>query len=195
MFIIFNTSKSISTVDSVKSVIYTNDKINITVSNEYGEFSGASYEWLTDTYLVEPYKTTSFSINAANDIDDTLSWKWVHPDEEILWGNSIEKVFTSPGKYDLYLHGIDTTNEVVINQTIPVIVKYVKRELRALTSEDRRKFLHAASKIWKYTTEEGQAKYGEKFTGINQLVEEYSLNIQTEDFQSSLNSLICLTGC
>ena len=175
LFIFFDTTHSLSADDNMKSTISTYDKINITVSNEYGEFSGAKYQWLTDSHLVEPYKTTSFSINTDNTIDNTLSWKWVHPDEDVLWGSSIEKVFTTPGKYDLYLHGIDTNNEVVINQTIPVIVKYVKRELRSLSSEDRHKFLHAASKIWKYTTVEGQAKYGEKFTGIHQFVEEHAL--------------------
>jgi hypothetical protein len=176
LFIFFDTTNTtVSTDDTMKSTMYTYDKINITVSNEYGEFSGAKYEWLTDKYLVEPYKTTSFSINTDNTIDNTLSWKWVHPDEDVLWGSSIEKVFTTPGKYDLYLHGIDTNNEVVINQSIPVIVKYVKRELRSLSSEDRHKFLHAASKIWKYTTVEGQTKYGEKFIGINQFVEEHAL--------------------
>jgi hypothetical protein len=159
---------------SLSSYTYT-DKINISATNEYGEYGGANYDWLVEKHLAEPYKTTVFSINEDNHLDDEIVWKWSQEDEDDVWGNSIEKVFTNTGKYELLLSGMNIRNETILTQTIPVIVKYVKRELRQLTNEDRHNFLHAASKIWKYTTDEGRAKYGEKFTGINELVEEHAL--------------------
>ena len=156
-------------------IAYIGD-INIMVSNEYGTYSGAKYEWLTNKYLAEPYKTTTLAVN--NTIIDSMNvyWKWREEDSGLeTWGNSIEKIFTSPGEYNIYLDAMNAKNETLTTHTIPIVVKYVKRELRALTNEDRHKFLHAASKIWKYTSSEGREKYGEKFTGINELVEEHAL--------------------
>lgn len=164
-----------NTYTSISSAYAYTDKINITATNEYGQYVGANYEWLVEKHLAEPYKTTVFSINDENNIDDEIVWKWSQEGEVDGWGNSMEKVFTNTGKYELLLNGINSKNETIISQTIPVIVKYVKRELRQMTDEDRRRFLHAASKIWKYTTDEGRAKYGDKFTGINELVEEHAL--------------------
>ena len=153
------------------------DDISVIVSNEYGVYSGANYEWLTNKYLAEPYKTTTISIDTdAVGINDNIYWKWTQEDStEEKWGNAIEKIFTSPGEYYIYLNGLNSNNDTIITATIPIVVKYVKRELRTLTNDDRHKFLHAASKIWKYSSSEGRAKYGEKFTGIDELVEEHAL--------------------
>ncbi len=165
-----------ATDDNKNFATYTNslyDDMNITVSNEYGVYSGAKYGWLKNKYLAEPYKTTVISVDLD---DENIVWKWEEEDtNNEYWGNTIEKIFTNTGEYNLYLNGLNSMNETIISKTIPIIVKYVKRELRALTSDDRHNFLHAASKIWKYTTSEGRAKYGDKFTGINELVEEHAL--------------------
>ena len=74
------------------------DDINIIVSNEYGTYSGAKYEWLTNKYLAEPYKTTTLAVDNTFIDSDILYWKWSEEDTGIeTWGNSIEKIFTSPG--------------------------------------------------------------------------------------------------
>ena len=153
--------------------LYDSISINVTVSNEYGIYSGAKYGWLINKYLAEPYKTTVISV----DVDtENIVWKWEEEDtDNEYWGNTLEKIFTNTGEHNLYLSGLNSNNETIVSKTIPIIVKYVKRELRSLTSDDRHKFLHAASKIWKYTSSEGRAKYGNKFTGINELVEEHAL--------------------
>ena len=160
--------------------------INISASNEYGIFSGAKYKWLENAHLAEPYKTTTFTVDldSLDNIDlldsidslDNMTWKWISSyDDEIMWGNSTEKVFKKTGKYDLYVYGITNNDEIIVNHTTTVIVKYVKRELRQLTHEDKHAFLHTAAKLWKYSTEEGRAKYGEKYTSVNELVEEHAL--------------------
>ncbi len=170
-------TKSETTKDDFSFTTTLYDDISVIVSNEYGVYSGANYEWLTNKYLAEPYKTTTISIDTdAVGINDNIYWKWTQEDStDEKWGNSIEKIFTAPGKYYIYLNGLNSNNDTIITATIPIIVKYVKRELRTLTNDDRHKFLHAASKIWKYTSSEGRAKYGEKFTGIDELVEEHAL--------------------
>jgi hypothetical protein len=165
-----------ATDDNKNFATYTKtlyDTINVTVSNEYGIYNGAKYGWLTNKYLAEPYKTTSLSVNVDT---ENILWKWEEEDtDNEYWGKTLEKIFTNTGEYNLYLSGLNSNNETIVSKTIPIIVKYVKRELRSLTSADRHKFLHAASKIWKYTSSEGRAKYGDKFTGINELVEEHAL--------------------
>ena len=169
------------TTSSALNEIQLQDDINVTVSNEYGIYNGAKYGWLTNKYLAEPYKTTILSINdnvSENDKDDdgTITWQWQEENtDESIWGNTIEKIFTNTGEYNMYLNGLNSKNETIVSKTIPIIVKYVKRELRSLTNDDRHNFLHAAAKLWKYNTTEGRAKYGEKFTGINELVEEHAL--------------------
>lgn len=40
-----------------------------------------------------------------------------------------------------------------------------------MSLDDREKFLEAAATIWKYSTEDGQLIYGEKFTGIDTFLE------------------------
>lgn len=44
--------------------------------------------------------------------------------------------------------------------------KYVKREIRALTAEDRTAFFDAAQTLWKTTTEAGQRLYGPDYMDI-----------------------------
>ena len=171
------TTNSETTNDDVLFTSTLYDDISVIVSNEYGIYSGADYGWLTNKYLAEPYKTTTISIDTSVvDNGDNIYWKWTQEDSrDEKWGNSIETVFTSPGDYYIYLNGLNSNNDTIITTTIPIVVKYVKRELRRLTNDDRHKFLHAASKLWKYTTSQGRAKYGEKFTGIDELVEEHAL--------------------
>jgi len=59
-------------------------------------------------------------------------------------------------------------------QKFTLISKYVKREIRTMNADDRDRFLDAAYKIWEYTTDEGRALYGDKFTGIHTYVKEHA---------------------
>jgi hypothetical protein len=44
--------------------------------------------------------------------------------------------------------------------------RYVKREIRTLTIDDRERFLDAAAAVWKYSQSEGEALFGSKYTSI-----------------------------
>ena len=149
----------------------------VTASNEYGVFSREAYPWLDSpvvgSQLVEPYKATTFTISDSSS-DNSYIWTVDAADVEVvksddptvLQGPSIVLKFKSTGVYTLTVAEYDPTNALVQSTTISAICKYVKRELRTLTVDDREAFLDAAAMIWKYTTEEGQALYGDKFTGI-----------------------------
>ena len=140
--------------------------------------------------LVEPYRVTTLTVtrrsadvssNSNNSSTDTRTNTFVWTidgdgDVEVLGsddstlavmrGVSISVRFRTTGVYALIVTEYDSTGAVVTSTHINAICKYVKRELRTLTIADRESFLNAAATIWKYTTEEGQALYGEKFTGM-----------------------------
>lgn len=151
---------------SSKSTIST--PVSMLIYNDYGTYINTQYPWLNSTtYLAEPYKSTTFSIN------DTSSdnWTWTFEETESYSGHTIQKTFTDPGTYTFTLSNQAQTE----HHEATVIVKYVKRELRSLSESDRKAFLKSAAKLWKYTTEEGREKYGDKFTSISTLVEEHAL--------------------
>ena len=62
-----------------------------------------------------------------------------------------------------------------INSFFHLKTRYVKRELRSLTSADKESFLDAAAEIWNNRQDEGVAKYGSKFTSVDTLVAVHSL--------------------
>jgi hypothetical protein len=81
----------------------------------------------------------------------------------------------STGTRQLTVQAIDSTGAIAGTFTTLLIAKYVKREIRSLTDEDRERFLDAASAIWKYSNEEGKAKFGDDFTSITTFVAAHSL--------------------
>ena len=56
-----------------------------------------------------------------------------------------------------------------------MLLRYVKRELRSLTVNDREKFLDAASKMWIYNETEGKEIFGGNFTSIHTFVREHAI--------------------
>lgn len=149
--------------------------ITIGASNEYGNFS-APYPWLSDnTVLVEPYKTSTLTVTSDNDIMTLLTFDWnVQINDQGLIqsvrGNNVNFEFTSTGIFEMNITVTDDSGEFVGLYNFIAICKYVKRELRSLTTDDRERFLDAAAMIWAYSTEEGREIYGEKFTGIDSFV-------------------------
>lgn len=79
------------------------------------------------------------------------------------------------------LEGVTTVASDVVSKpavaifSTRIVCKYVKRELRALTHEDKEQVLDAMAELWHNRQEEGQAKYGKTFTSIDVLVAVHSL--------------------
>ena len=156
----------------------------VEASNEYGVFtSREAYPWLDTpvpgSQLVEPYKVTTLAVSAALEGSDAI-YVWAidsssgaavetvrSDDPSQLKGASVAVKFTATGIYPLTVTRYDaTTGAVTAATTVNLVCKYVKRELRTLTEADREAFLDAAATLWRYTTEEGQALYGPKYTGM-----------------------------
>jgi hypothetical protein len=77
--------------------------------------------------------------------------------------------------YPITINAVDETNTIVATYTTLLICKYVKREVRTLTVEDREAFLDAFHALWEYGQEEGVAKFGDKYTAMETLVAAHSM--------------------
>ena len=54
-----------------------------------------------------------------------------------------------------------------------VFVKYVRRELRALTSKDRAAFLESMHVVWALETSAGKRSYGDDYRGLDYFAEKH----------------------
>jgi hypothetical protein len=60
------------------------------------------------------------------------------------------------------------SGEKSLTMTETVMCKYVRRELRQLTTKDRERFLAATATFHRMDAKEGRAKYGVKFTNYQE---------------------------
>lgn len=150
--------------------------ISLQASNEYGVFT-APYPYLENgELLIEPYKTTTVVARIAgiDNLDTTgfiLKWKIGSNEYE---GPTISVVLTTTGTFDVSID-VYEKGAYVCTYYSTAYVKYVKRELRSLTADDRNKVLDAAVQMWKYSDKEGQALYGSNFISMQTFVEEHAL--------------------
>ena len=148
--------------------------LTITASNEYGQFIGP-YPWLETTpgsQLVEPFKQTILSIGGSVTLLPDLHYNWTLSEEFQSWGTpkpdlaEYNLIINDIGQYQVSVTAMDSNNTIVAEFSTLLICKFVKREIRTLTIDDREKFLNAAFALWNHTQEEGEIKYGRKFTSI-----------------------------
>ena len=170
--------------------------LTVTATNEYGPWKAAKdYPWMFDipgTILVEPYKHTRLQmVGAVVDENPGFVYVW----EIAPGGGELEtgdkefegELLSRTAEQEVYVKGmgIYTVNVYILADaeakvavamfTTRMVVKYVKRELRALTNEDKEKVLDAMAAMWHNRQAEGQAKYGPQFTSIDVLVAVHSL--------------------
>ena len=152
--------------------------LSITASHEdYGQYSG-NYPWLEGSQLVEPYKGYKFSLTGADFQPLKYQYKWTNSyDDEVVWAKSIEKTVNDTGSFYMTVskYPINSETDLIGSYTTKVIVKYVKRELRALNEIDKARFLNAAATLWRYSTTKGRKHYGDKYTSAAEFVEEHAL--------------------
>jgi hypothetical protein len=154
------------------------DDLSLHAINEYGLFS-APYPFLQEgELLIEPYKNTSLELSGdlVESAEHQYRWKFdnhmkgiIHSGVTILLnrhdvGHDNVTVYVFSGKME----------KSVCKLRKKVYYKYVKREIRDLTDDDRERFLDAMYQLWKYDTEEGKIVFGDKFVGMSTYVEEHS---------------------
>ena len=163
--------------------------LGVVATNEYGQFTQKSYyQWMNDvpgSQLVEPYKETALTIVGSYVNSGGYAYTWTiynFDDSGVDWTKegkfqTTQKLtFTKPGLYSIQIDAKDsTTGELKLSYSTTLICKYVKREIRTLTTDDRERFLDAAKKLWEVNSNKGIQLYGSQYTSIDKLVAVHSL--------------------
>lgn len=156
---------------------------------DYGQVNAEHYPWVQGRKIVEPYKGTTLSLtNLDEDIEDEASlYVWTIAmegvGEELASPVTYNKAkneavhsFANPGTYMVSVEVLNSMGDKILSFNTGVLCRYVKRELRTLSDNDRELFTTAASELWKYNQTEGQKKYGNSFTSIDEFVLEHAFS-------------------
>jgi hypothetical protein len=164
-----------------EAVTVAEKPLAVTTENEYGVRKAEDFfvpflrgrDDPSSALLVEPHRTTTLSIPEPSKCA-TCSYSWtLSSDGVVQKGPSVVVKLASTGKQHLTLREYDSGDEsadvVRRERVFDVYGKYVRRELRQLTAEDRTDFMDAASTMWKISTVEGQKTYGDRYYDIHYL--------------------------
>mmetsp|Transcript_13049 Transcript_13049/g.16736 ORF Transcript_13049/g.16736 Transcript_13049/m.16736 type:complete len:694 (+) Transcript_13049:149-2230(+) len=178
-------TKQIAEEDLLRFESQSFPPLRLKVSNEYGSVQSLEYyKW---NHLAEPYKTSTLRINSP--LSDTkYTWTIFENDDSSLLldysekndqASEISAIFTRPGK----LYTVKVVEEGGANRSFEfeVICKYVRREIRDLTDEDRETFLNALHTFYTIPLEEGRSKYGERFINSKKLTLKHVQQYATPD--------------
>eukprot|EP00903_Cladosiphon_okamuranus_P021957 g20189.t1 len=131
------------------------------------------YPWLKGVKLVEPYRATTFSVDSPRDGYDYL-WevRGRSPDEADLRA-------TATGAEAVMVLTILDDNMITLKEVRPdgvlerqldemVMVKYVRREIRTLTDDEREELFDAMFQLWAVRVDGGNGKelYGKDYADI-----------------------------
>ena len=167
------TSTSTSTINSnnINSKVNNDFSIEISVKDPtYGTIE--TLDDLPWDALAEPFKKQLFSIDTFTisdkivDVSDYIvCWSI---DNNIFHGDDTLIMLNNTGIYDASV-SITTklsntmTSNTVYTYDFTLAVKYVRREIRTLTDEDRESFFTALELLYSLSETEGQRLYGSKF--------------------------------
>jgi hypothetical protein len=166
--------------NDINNIISTPDSITNTVSDYLIEISVSdptygiiqTLEDLPWDAIAEPYKKQLFSIDTFTISDKSadvsnyiVSWTI---DNNIFYGDEQLIMLNNTGVYDAKLVIATKTSDSIITDTVytydfQLAVKYVRREIRSLTDEDRETFFDALELLYYLSETEGQRLYGSKF--------------------------------
>ena len=155
-----------STADDIPSL---SGSLRVIASNEeYGRNNVTQYPFLfrKDAAVAEPHRLTTFSAEPAAGAGS--EFVWYLDDEELGHGGAVTTVFTATGTRALKVEYV-SNGKIAGELVVDVYVKYVRRELRTLSAEDRKRWLRAAATLWRVDTLDGRAAYGPRYVDIHHL--------------------------
>lgn len=132
--------------------------LSFTAINFYQERDGKpalDYPWLKDVKLIEPHRETTLAVGSPR---DQFEYRWKvygagGEADELRAEASGLKVVVALSKLDehiVVLEELDADGGVVRRLEETVMVKYVRREIRTLTDDEREELLDAVSQREKY---------------------------------------------
>ena len=164
-----NSTSAISSFEETSDVGDTS--IYFTVENDYTKELGPiarQYSWVsTDTIVIDTLKEATLTVVDENAVDDT-TYMWTI-DGEIISGDSITYTFSKIMSYTVILQKI-VPGEDLETYTGTVSSKYVRRELRQLSDDDRNTFLDTMQVLYNVAQDQGESLYGSDYMSMEKLV-------------------------
>ncbi|CBN79226.1 ortho-aminophenol oxidase [Ectocarpus siliculosus] len=131
------------------------------------------YPWLKDVKLIEPHRETTFTVSSPR---DGFDYRWRvfagSPAEGELCteatGPEGTVVLTTLDENAVVLEEVDADGTVVRRLQEMVMVKYVRREIRTLTDDEREELFDAMFTLWSVRVDGGNGKelYGDDYADI-----------------------------
>ena len=163
----------------------TPSSISVTAKNEYGRYERASLALYGLEMVVEPHRETTLEVvGAASPRESLFRWRvdeiddagapLAGADPELdAWGGAETTVTLTKAGGVFLLKVQEQENRpggaLLSEGTVKVSCRYVRREIRDLTENDREEFLEALEVYYTVGTEEGRAKYGDDFFDYRRL--------------------------
>lgn len=150
------------------SASLTATPLDFSITNEYPPLGSLLYyKW---EYVVEPYRLSTLSVEQAADGSDYFWTISIHGEPvSNSEGYSTVFIFTEPGsEYDVELKRVEyhPTGPLIHFRHARCMCKYVKREIRALTDEDRESYFRAMEVVARTPMNPGAKTYGEHFVNL-----------------------------
>lgn len=139
-------------VGSSADVVDDSVPLSFTANNFYtirDGMPGQDYPWLKGKKVIEPYRETTLSVTNPRD-GYNYQWEVRGGDEaaDLLLteaGSETVAIFTRMDENVITLQEVDSSGAVSRLLVETVMVKYVRREIRALTDEDRNELFDSVS--------------------------------------------------
>ena len=118
--------------------------------------------------VAEPAKTQTISLtkltigNSEVDLDD-YEIEWELTDDLKFEGVSENFQIDNVGVYTATVQATESKTGKSYSQDFKLAVKYVRREIRSLSDDDRNTFLDALKTLYTLSDDKGKAKYGDKY--------------------------------
>ncbi|CAM9863802.1 unnamed protein product [Pylaiella littoralis] len=162
---------------------------------------GRDYPWLRDVKLIEPHRETTLSVSSPR---NGYEYIW-----EVRGGDPLDKadvrarasgaeavvILTILDENMITLKEVNSEGDVVRRLDEMVMVKYVRREIRTLTDEERDELLDAMYTLWEVKVDGGDGKelYGDNYADIYAMSRLHimaAMNKSCDHFHDGLGFLI-----
>ena len=156
------------------SAIGFDDAFRIEITNEYGGQPASISRGMYDKIhaVVEPYRVSNLTLHISTPISEVVGWS-IH---DVTSDAVVYSAVTGGGAelaYRIAYTFTGITHEYAITArglrsglatTLIATCKYVRRELRTLTVDDRERYLAALATVYHTREADGKRRYGGSFT-------------------------------
>jgi len=138
--------------------------LTFSASTKYTERGDApifnDYPWAAGL-IVEPHLPTSLRVSQVSDSPD-ISYRWSFQGQTTS-GLEYQLLLEKTGTYPIILQEIDSEGTVLRELRTVLVCKYIRREIRTLTDEDREAFFKGLERMVSVSDTEGARLYGKNF--------------------------------